>query len=112
MLNSYIKSKILLYLFIIPSLINLAFIINYVFSSNQNIEVYSFKHKKIWYSGIRGGSYKKIGYIYLQDGAYENYHWFRSFYDFDSMKDKKEITYTFEDGLLGVRVLKKYEFTK
>ncbi len=106
-------SKVALFLCLAPSLFNLFFLTNYVFSSNQTTEVYSFVHEKRWY----GGRYsrprlEKIAYIDLINNNYEEYHWFRVFFDFDAMKNKSEITYKFEDGLLGLRVLKHYDFTK
>lgn len=106
-------SKVGLFLCLTPSVFNLFFLTNFVLSSNQTTEVYSFVHEKRWYGGRHSRArLEKIAYIDLANDKYEEYHWFRMFFDFDAMKDKSEITYRFEDGLLGLRVLKHYDFTK
>ncbi|MFI5221750.1 MAG: DnaJ domain-containing protein [Bacteroidia bacterium] len=107
-------SRQILFLLLTPGIFNLFFAINFLFSSNPQIEVYSFVHEKRWYGGGRFNreSYlDKTAYIDLPDGKYEQVYWFRMFFDFEAMKFKTEITYTFEDGLFGLRVLKKFEFT-
>lgn len=113
-LNKVRKSG--LFLCLIPSIFNLFFLINFIFSSNPTTEVYSFVHKQVWYGRYgryyQTGSFEKIAYIDLSKNKYEDYHWFRMFFDFGSMVNKSEITYKFEDGLFGLRVLKKYDFTK
>lgn len=104
-------SKVGLFLCFTPSVFNLIFLTNFVFSSNPTTETYSFVHEMVWYSSRHSrGHYEKVGYIDLENNKYEDYDWFRSFYDFEAMEHKSEITYTFEDGLLGMRVLKHYEF--
>ncbi len=106
-------SKTSLFLWLIPSVFNLFFVINSVFSSNPSVEKYSFVHKEEWYGGIYSRErLEKTGFIYLENNAYSQYEWFRMFFNFEAMKDKQEITYVFEDGLFGLRVLKSYEFTK
>lgn len=105
-------SKVGLFLCLTPSIFNLFFLTNFVFSSKKKTEVYSFVHQKRWYGRYPRARLEKIAYIDLQQNKYEEYHWFRMFFDFDAMKDKSEITYTFEDGLFGLRVLKHYDFTK
>ena len=55
---------------------------------------------------------EKIAYIDLPNDAYKEYKWFRMFFNFETMKNKSEITYRFEDGLWGIRVLKDYDFSK
>jgi hypothetical protein len=106
-------TKVGVFICFVPTIFNLIFFINFVFSSNPTTETYSFVHEKIWYGRkYSRGSYEKIGYIFLENNKYEDYYWFRSFFDFDSMKNKSEIKYTFENGLLGFRVLKDYQFTK
>ena len=106
-------SKHGLFLCFTPSLFNLVFLTNFVFSSNPTSETYSFIHEMVWYSSRHsGGRYEKVGYINLEKNKYEDYIWFRSFYDFEAMEHKSVIKYTFEDGLLGLRVLKYHEFIK
>lgn len=97
----------------IPTVFNLFFFINFVFSSNPNVEKYAFTHKEEWYDRSYGrGRWEKVASIYLPEGNYSGYSWFTVFFDFEAMESKREITYTFEEGLFGLRVLKKYEFTK
>lgn len=114
---SFIKrfSKIGIFLCFTPSIFNLLFLTNFIFSANPKTETYSFVHETSWYETrllTSRGHLEKIAYIDLKDNKYVEYKWFRMFLDFESMKNKSEITYTFEDGLLGMRVLKDYDFTK
>ncbi|HCW06494.1 MAG TPA: hypothetical protein DGG95_03905 [Cytophagales bacterium] len=105
----------IIFLALVPTLFNLFFLFNFIFSSNPTIEKYSFVHKTEWYGSRRrhnSGSYQKTSYIDLENNKYEEYPWFRMFLDFEAMQYKSEITYTFEDGLFGLRVLKGFEFTK
>lgn len=115
--------KVGLFLCVTPGVFNLFFLLNFLFSSNPTSETYSFVHKQEWYGTsphVRGlgKSYpsnthlEKTAYIDLENGKYEEYQWFRMFFDFEAMEYKSEITYNFEDGLFGLRVLKHYEFTK
>lgn len=106
-------SKTFVFLCIIPTTFNLFFLTNFIFSSNPTVETYSFVHEKRWYGGRHSrGRLEKIAYIDLENNKYQDYHWFRMFYDFPAMANKSEITYKFEDGLFGLRVLTTYEFTK
>jgi len=100
-------SNIALFLCISPTVLNLFFLINFVFSSNPTTEVYSFVHQRRSHVNYN----EKTSCIILENNKYQNQYWFRVFTDFKSMEFKKEITYTFQEGLLGFRVLKAYEFT-
>ena len=107
----YEISKFALYLLFLPTAFNLPFVINSGFSDNPTTEVYRFSHRERWYgSKATGWRLERIAYIDLTDSKYEEYHWFRMFFDFEAMKFKSEVAYTFEDGLFGVKVLKHYEF--
>lgn len=110
-LNTGTISQKTIMLCVLPGLFNIFFTINYIFSSNPSTEKYFFVHDKAWY-GQRQQRQDKTGYIFLENNKYSNYHWFRMYFNYESMKDKSEITYTFEEGLFGLRVLKAYEFTK
>ncbi len=106
-------SKTVIFLCLVPTLFNLFFFTNFIFSSNPTIEKYSFVHEKRWYVGrLSRARLEKIAYIDLENDQYLKYHWFRMFFNFETMKDKKEIAYKFENGLWGLRVLKDYEFTR
>jgi hypothetical protein len=115
-------SKTGLYLCFVPGVFNLFFLTNFAFSSNPKREVYSFVHETRWYSrnyfnrrfstGGYSGKREKIAAIILDKNRYDDFPWFRMFHDFEKMKNKTEITYTFEDGFFGFRVLKHHEFSK
>ncbi|MFM1931593.1 MAG: hypothetical protein RL226_896 [Bacteroidota bacterium] len=106
-------SKVSLFVHWLPGLLNMFFLINFVFSSNPVTEVYSFSHEMRWYGGrFSKWRLEKIAYINLENDKYKKYVLLRTFFDFETMKNKREIAYQFEDGLLGMRVLKDYEFTK
>ncbi|MDQ3073929.1 MAG: DnaJ domain-containing protein [Bacteroidota bacterium] len=104
------------YICLLPSLFNGFFISNYVFSSNPVTERYSFLHQKRWNGGTRKARgparLEKIAYIDLKDNKYAEYHWLRTFYNFEAMKNKSVIEYRFEEGLWNIRVLKDFEFTR
>ena len=86
-----------------------------MFASNEVMEQYSLVHKKELYGSrysIDSPRLEKIAYIDLEDDKYSEYKWFRMFFDFESMRKKREITYTFGDGFFGIRVMKDYEFSR
>jgi hypothetical protein len=91
---------------IIPAGFNLFFLLNFVFSSSPRSETYSFIQKEEWSHGRKD----KTSYIVLENNIYEDYHWFRMFFNYHKLQYADSITYTFEDGLFGIRVLKSYTF--
>ena len=97
-----------------PLALNLLLGINFMFSKNPTIETYSFTHQQRWYGygrpGSQHGRWEKIAYIDLKNNRYSNYDGIRVFVDFEAMKNAEKITYTFEDGLLGFRVMKSFKF--
>ncbi|MFZ6051821.1 J domain-containing protein [Halocola ammonii] len=95
-----------------PSLVSFILVVNFVFATGAFEETYSFRHRTEWYGNHRGSSARleKVAFIHLQQNKYEEYEGIRLFFDFESMKEAKIITYTFADGLLGWRVVKDYEF--
>lgn len=84
---------------IVPFIFNFFFLLNYVFSSSPHTESYSFYRTD------------NTANIHFEDGLYKDHHALRSFADFNSMKYASRITYTFENGLFGIRVLKDFEFS-
>jgi len=46
----------------------------------------------------------------LENNKYDEYPGVRIFLDYEEMRDKKHITYTFKEGILGLRVMTEYEF--
>lgn len=104
-----LKSKFLkriTYLGITPGLLNLFFILNFIFSTNPTLETYSFKHEL---QPTRRG-WQKSTTIRLQDNMYSDYLGIRIFVNIESMEYAQRITYRFEDGLFGLRVMKDHEF--
>ena len=84
---------------VMPYLFNLFFLFNFIFSSSPIRESYYFNRDN-------------SGYIYLQNNRYDDNPWFRAFFDMGFIRDANRITYRFEHGLFGPRVLKSYEFSK
>ena len=60
-----------------------------------------------WWSS-RGN--QESTYIFLENNKYDEYPGVRIFLDYEEMRDKKHITYTFKEGILGLRVMTEYEF--
>ncbi len=85
---------------IVPYFFNLFFLVNFIFSSNPVSEKYSFRR-------LDGESY-----LELENKKYENNHWLRMFSDFNELRLADNVTYTFEEGLFGLRVLKSYKFRR
>lgn len=98
--------KRMIILGIAPGLINLFLLFNFIFSSNSVVETYSFKHE----IQPTNSGWQKTTLIKLQDNMYPNFIGIRLFMDFEKMKSARRITYRFEDGLFGIRVMKDYEF--
>jgi hypothetical protein len=90
-----------------PLAINLLMLINFYGSSHPMIEEYA-----IWdeISHTITGT-RKSTYIHLENDAYDDYPGIRIFNDIRQMQNCTHIIYQFEDGLLGIRVLKEYRFT-
>lgn len=84
-------------LFIIaPFIFNLFFFINHTLSFTPQVETYHFK-------------VKQSSMIQLQNSKYSNNSWFLFFVDGKDLIGKHYITYTFKDGIFGLRVLKDSE---
>ena len=89
-------SKTFFLVCMVPYLFNMFFLINYVFSSDPAPESYLYRRPHA------------DTYIYLENDAYGDYPWFRLLSDYEAVKRANRITYTFEEGFLGLRVLKSY----
>lgn len=103
------------YLIYLPFLFNLFFLVNYVFSSNDRNETYDYQYGLTDIQGDRGPRSSKKGRsttIHLEDRKYEAYYFPRMFFNYETMKDKKTITYCLEDGLFGFMVMKDYVFSQ
>lgn len=91
---------------ILPLLLNGIFCLNYYASSRPQIEEYTFRNAQ--YESKRG--HEKSTLIYLENNQYDEYAGIRIFPSLDIMWNCEHIIYQFEDGLLGVRVMKEYRF--
>lgn len=101
------KFKIYFYSFCITPLIISSFIlINFFFSYNPTKETYAFQNDL--QANSRGN--QESTYIFLENNKYDEYPGVRIFLDYEEMRDKKHITYTFKEGILGLRVMTEYEF--
>lgn len=94
---------------IAPLVINLFFVLNYSISFSPKKESYYYQQKMERVSSRRGGSnYQPTSYIYLENDTYSQYMGLRLFFDYAELKNNDQVTYTFETGLFGVRVMKDY----
>lgn len=93
-----------------PLLINVLLFVNYVGSSNEKLESYRMSYKVERY--YMDGRMQDNGYPLLFDlntDKYDRYFGLRYFIR-SKITSSRSVTYHFEDGLLGVRVLKDVEF--
>jgi hypothetical protein len=104
--NESNRSALFFSLVFIPFVLNNFFLVNYIFSKNPESESYSFVHE----TGRGRSGTQELSYIKLENNAYDEFNGIRVFADFEAMRRKRRITYTFEDGCLGLRVMKKYKF--
>lgn len=91
---------------LIPLMVNCLFLLNYWGSSNATFEYY-----EIWDETTqeKTASHQST-LIQLENNAYSDYTGVRLFADISQMQNRSRIVYQFENGLLGLKVLKKYEF--
>lgn len=103
------------YLIYLPLIFNSFFLVNYLFSTHKKVETYDYQYGITDVQGDRGPRSSKKGRsttIHLEGGKYEAYYFPRMFFNYDTMKDKKTITYYLEDGLFGFMVMKDYVFSQ
>ncbi len=86
-----------------PGVVSLIFLLNYIFSSQPYEEKYAYQN----YTETQPRS----TIIYLENDAYKNYMGIRFFLDFDAISQANTITYVFEKGLFGLRVMKEYKLS-
>ena len=96
-----------------PAILHLLFTINYYVSFNPKVETYSCKQgfqyepRSSAYEG--SGGYHSNTMLSLEGGAYNDFPGIRVFADQSQIKGQS-ITYTFADGLFGLRVMRDWEF--
>ncbi len=89
-----------------PFVINIFFLINFAISFNPKTESYSYFHTT--HLSRSGSSYESSSFIYLENKAYEEYYGLRSFSDYTALEENNRITFTFKEGLFGLRVMTDY----
>ena len=94
--------KYMVRLVIAPAMINCFFLINYTFSHSSQTESY-------WYTYNITGGMRLFASIRLENDKYNNYKGIRFFVNYHPIIENSYITYTFSEGLLGIRVVNKVE---
>lgn len=90
-----------------PLLFNLFLLFNFAGSRNPTYEKYYFTCST---DVVKNGHRQETSYIILENNAYAEYPGIRYFLNYDDIKGRSTVTYTFADGLFGLRVMKSYEF--
>jgi hypothetical protein len=90
---------------IAPLILGLFYTLNFTFSSNRHTETYGYLSKTSPYANY---DYKKSSVIKLYNNKYSSYYGLRVFYSYREVSNGNEVTFVFEDGLFGIRVLKDY----
>jgi hypothetical protein len=89
-----------------PFVLNLVLLLNFTFSRQPVQETYLFSQVR---QHTRYGMQKST-LIELEDYTYSEFPGIRVFWSYAEMEGKDQITYTFQDGLLGLRVMTGYHF--
>ena len=112
-----IRPSLVMGLCYFPFVLNILFVINFLFASHPVTETYRFTNQQVTYSptysGYRysGGGKQSTSLIYLENEKYDDMVGLRCFADYEAMSYSTKITYTFKNGLLGFRVMTDYKFS-
>ncbi|WP_027382892.1 hypothetical protein [Epilithonimonas caeni] len=111
--QKFIKNICFYLLVILPFIFNVFFFINFTFSEKEEVEKYKFDYT-LTSSDTSSNPRKKVisTTIKLNTRKYDDYFFFKTFADYKKIEKNNIVTYTFSKGLFGLRVLKKYEFSK
>ncbi len=82
-----------------PLILNLLFLINYIFSFNPISETYWYKYDFQYSSSV-------YATIILNDNAYQKYVYLRTFFDTEEIKKHNQVTFVIKNGILGLIVVK------
>ena len=106
-----LRKKIIRSFLVVPFFINLLITFNYLLSFNPTKESYKYSFN---YQLVKGysysNSYQRSTLISLKNNKYQAYPGIRMFWNFDKMRYGNNITYTFREGILGIKVMTDYEF--
>lgn len=95
---------------VFPATVHFLLALNYYISFNPQKESYSCRQGRQSVSSRHSGSRSQSNtLLYLENDAYDDYPGIRVFVDREQIKSSR-ITFTFETGLLGIRVMKDWEF--
>lgn len=107
--NPYTRS---LYAYgIVPGLLNLVFVLNFLFSSGPVTETYRYRliTTKTYWGHSNTPSFDETPLLNLEGEAYADYLGIRLLWTGKSLRFGRQVSYHFEEGLFGWRVLKGYE---
>ena len=97
---------------LVPGFVSGFLVLNFVFSHSETTETFYF-NKEMQYvgrsRGIGSSGMSESTMIILEGNAYDAYKGIRMFLDYEAIKHRHRITYTFAQGLFGFRVMKDYE---
>lgn len=96
----------LLSICIVPAAISLLLLLNFLFSDTPRNETYSYVAEKHVSDEGKGKTLRNSGIIRLKNDAYKEYIGIRSFSGNPNLRNEGTITYTIEEGLIGIRVVK------
>ncbi|QNR25464.1 J domain-containing protein [Croceimicrobium hydrocarbonivorans] len=91
-----------------PAILNTFLLLNFSLSSHPVVENYAFMRGE---QNLKNGR-QKTTFIYLEGDQYAQYWGPRLFFDYKAMEGADLISYTIEEGLFGLRVVKQSEFKK
>lgn len=105
--NAYTRS---LYAYgLVPGIFNLIFVVNFLFSSGPTTEIYSYRQKRVRITSNGSFHYEDSPVMLLEGNAYEDYLGIRFFWGYGPLLEHNKIRYQFEEGLFGLKVMKRYE---
>lgn len=101
-----------LYGFVIaPFVYQFFFVVNFFISGNPHTETYRYKlvMTKTYSKRSNKPRYDEAPILQLKDGKYDDYLGIRLLWSPEKMRLNNTIDYNFEEGILGMKVLKSYE---
>ncbi len=106
--NAYTRS---LYAYgIVPGILNLVFLVNFLFSTGPVTETYRYRllTTKTYWRNNKTPSIDQSPVLYLENDAYADYLGIRLLWKGESLRYAHKVSYHFEEGLFGMRVMKRY----
>ncbi len=109
--NRSIRYALFISLALVPLAINLLLLANFVFSSTPTRQRFHFSRTyQIVHNEGRGISRERTTTITLDGQQYADYAGMRTFWDYEKMQNATFVTYTFEEGGLGIGVVTNFYF--